>query len=89
MTGSVDRKKEIRLWSHIFYAVFFSAFILCCAIIQCSDIKLFGVLPEVTFGTVCAIGFVAKEKYGEWLDDNRRVIGTNIWFDDCWRIHTD
>ena len=64
MTGSVDRKKEIRLGSHIFYAAFFSAFILCCAIIQCSDIKLFGVLPEVTFGTVCAIGFVAKEKYG-------------------------
>lgn len=32
---------------------------------------------------------VVKEKYGEWLDDNRRVVGTNIWFDDCWRMHTD
>ena len=32
---------------------------------------------------------VAKEKYGEWLDENRRVVGTNIWFDDCWRVHTD
>ena len=32
---------------------------------------------------------VAMEKYGELLDENRRVIGTNIWFDDCWRIHTD
>ena len=32
---------------------------------------------------------VAKEKYGSRLDKNRRVIGTNIWFDDWWRIHTD
>lgn len=64
MTGTVDRKKEIRIWSHIFYVVFFSLFVLFCTILQCSDIKLFGVLPELTFGTVCAIGFVAKEKYG-------------------------
>ena len=32
---------------------------------------------------------IAREKYGELLDENRRVVGTNIWFDDCWRIHTD
>ena len=32
---------------------------------------------------------VAKEKYGKLLDENRRVIGTDIWFDNCWRLHTD
>ena len=30
---------------------------------------------------------VAKELYGDKLDKNRRVVGTDIWFDDCWRIH--
>lgn len=31
----------------------------------------------------------AIELYGERLDKNRRVVGTNIWFDSFWRIHTD
>ena len=26
--------------------------------------------------------------YGDKLDENRKVIGTNIWFDECWRMHT-
>lgn len=25
--------------------------------------------------------------YGDRLDENRKVIGTNIWFDYYWRIH--
>ena len=25
--------------------------------------------------------------YGYKLDENRRVVGTNIWFDACWRLH--
>ena len=29
----------------------------------------------------------AKQLYGNKLDENRRVIGTNIWFDYYWRIH--
>ena len=32
---------------------------------------------------------VARKKYGKRLDDNRRVVGTNIWFDDWWRLHTN
>ena len=30
---------------------------------------------------------VARELYGLRLDKDRRVIGTNIWFDSFWRIH--
>lgn len=31
----------------------------------------------------------ARQIYGDKIDNNRRVIGTNIWFDSFWRIHTD
>jgi hypothetical protein len=31
----------------------------------------------------------AKRLYGNKLDENRRVKGTNIWFDSYWRIHTN
>lgn len=63
--ASIDnRKNETSLLGHILYSAFFTALILSCAILQCSGIKLFGVLPDITFGMVCAIGFVAKEKYG-------------------------
>ena len=31
----------------------------------------------------------AKRLYGNRLDENRRVKGTNIWFDAYWRIHTN
>lgn len=27
------------------------------------------------------------ERYGDRLDENRQVKGTDIWFDECWRIH--
>lgn len=30
---------------------------------------------------------VAMERYGILLDENRRVSGTDIWFDDYWRFH--
>lgn len=30
---------------------------------------------------------VAIQKYGELLDENRCVKGTDIWFDACWRMH--
>ena len=32
---------------------------------------------------------IAMKQYGDRLDENRRVKGTNIWFDDWWRIHVD
>lgn len=30
---------------------------------------------------------VAMERYGVLLDDNGRVSGTDIWFDEEWRFH--
>ena len=29
----------------------------------------------------------ARQKYGEKLDEDRRVKGTKIWFDGYWRFH--
>lgn len=31
---------------------------------------------------------VARERYGSRLTEDRRVGGTDIWFDEGWRIHT-
>lgn len=30
---------------------------------------------------------LAIKRYGDLLDENRRVKGTDIWFDECWRMH--
>lgn len=30
---------------------------------------------------------VAFDRYGDRLDENRRVKGTDIWFDYAWRFH--
>ena len=30
---------------------------------------------------------VAISRYGDLLDENRRVKGTDIWFDGYWRMH--
>lgn len=30
---------------------------------------------------------VSMARYGNLLDEKRRVKGTTVWFDDCWRIH--
>lgn len=31
----------------------------------------------------------ALNKYGSRIDSERRVIGTDIWFDEFWRFHKD
>lgn len=30
---------------------------------------------------------VAYARYGNLIDENRHVTGTEIWFDECWRVH--
>lgn len=64
MAGINSRKKEISPLTHALYITFFSILTVFCAILQCSDIRMFGIIPDITFGLVCAIGFVAKERYG-------------------------
>lgn len=31
---------------------------------------------------------IARERYGSLLTEDRRVEGTDIWFDEGWRMHT-
>ena len=30
---------------------------------------------------------IARQRYGDRIDENGNVVGTNIWFDECWCIH--
>lgn len=30
---------------------------------------------------------IAYASYGDLIDENRSVVGTNIWFDKFWRYH--
>ena len=32
---------------------------------------------------------IARQRYGDRIDKCRNVVGTDIWFDECWRIHTE
>ena len=63
--ADIERKKtEISAVSHVLYSVFFTAMLFFAAILQCSDITFFGIVPDLTFAAVCAIGFIAGERYG-------------------------
>ncbi len=64
MADNVMKNKEVSLLSHLVYAVFFSVLMIISVILQCSEITFFGVIPDITFTLVCAIGFIAGEKYG-------------------------
>lgn len=69
MTGFARNKekiedKEKNIGSLILYSFLFSILLIFAAIFQCSGIKIFGVVPNVTFTLVCAIGFIAGEKFG-------------------------
>ena len=59
-----NRKKEISFVRHVLYSATFAVLLFACAILQCSGIKILGQTPDMVFGLVCAIGFIAKEKYG-------------------------
>lgn len=63
--ADIERKKsEISAVSHVFYSVFFTVLLIFMAILQCSDITFFGIVPDLTFAAVCAVGFIAGERYG-------------------------
>ena len=66
--SDIERKKsEISAVSHVLYSVFFTVILIFSATFQCSDITFFGIVPDFTFSAVCAIGFVAGERYGSLL----------------------
>ncbi len=48
----------------IFYSVAFTLIAVMCATAQSTSFTLFGATPPFTLAAVCAIGFIAKERYG-------------------------
>ncbi len=64
MTAAERKKGKITPISHALYILFFSLMLVFAAVLQCADIVLFGVVPDMCFALVCAIGFVLGEKYG-------------------------
>ena len=62
--ADTDRKENLSLLSHVAISFSFTVLILIAAILQCADIRMLGVIPDITFAVAIAIGFIAKEKYG-------------------------
>ena len=58
------KKGEITPLSHTLYVIFFTVLLIFAALLQCADTDVFGTTPDLTFALICAIGFVAGEKYG-------------------------
>ena len=63
---TVDERKKGKLsgLSHALYILTFSIMLIISALLQCADITLLGVVPDLCFALVCAIGFILGEKYG-------------------------
>ncbi len=59
-----SRKRELSPLTHAAYIILFSMLMILSAVIQCSKITVFGAVPDITFALVCAIGFIAGERYG-------------------------
>lgn len=64
MSDIESKKSGISLVSHVLYSIFFILILIFSATFQCSDITFFGIVPDFTFAAVCAVGFVAGERYG-------------------------
>lgn len=59
-----EGKEKLSLLSHIVISLFFAILSIAVIILQCANIRIFDRIPDFAFALVCAIGFVAKEKYG-------------------------
>ena len=64
MTVRESKKGKISPISHAIYIVLFSFLVIASTLVQCSDISIFGIKPDITFALICAIGFVLGEGYG-------------------------
>ena len=62
--ADTDRKENLSPFSHIAISSAFAVLTVIAVILQCSDIRIFDRISDFTFALVCAIGFVAKERYG-------------------------
>ena len=64
MTVSERKNGKITPISHALYIFFFGILLVFAALFQCADVTVFGVVPDLCFALVCAIGFILGEKYG-------------------------
>lgn len=64
MTGQGNKKKSVSPISNSIYIICFSILVLICVFLQCTDISVLGIKPDITFALVCAIGFILGEAYG-------------------------
>lgn len=64
MATNEIKKGDVSAIGHTLNIIFFSVFVVFAVLLQCADIQLFGEIPDITFALICAIGFVAGERYG-------------------------
>ncbi|MBR3879546.1 MAG: hypothetical protein IKJ24_05435 [Clostridia bacterium] len=64
MTVSERKKGRLSALSHALYVLTFSLLLVFAAVLQCADIEVFGVTPDICFALICAIGFILGERYG-------------------------
>ncbi len=56
--------KEVDIGRAVGYSAVFVIIVVICAAAQSTSFTLIGVTPQFTLAAVCAIGFVANERYG-------------------------
>ena len=64
MTVGERKSGKITPISHAIYIFFLGIILVFAAVFQCSGITVLGVVPDLCFALVCAIGFILGEKYG-------------------------
>ncbi len=64
MTADNGKKRRMTPLSHALCIISFTVLLIFSSALQCADISLFGVIPDITFALVCAIGFICGERYG-------------------------
>ena len=58
------KNKTLSPISHAIYIVLFGVLVVASALLQCSEITVLGIRPDITFALTCAIGFILGELYG-------------------------
>lgn len=64
MTVGERKKGRLAPKAHALIILCFSILLIFAAAFQCADIKILGALPDFCFTLICAIGFIAGERYG-------------------------
>ncbi len=64
MTGDMKKKRGMSPLANTFCIMILASLLVFSALLQCAEISMFGINPDITFSLVCAIGFVFGEKYG-------------------------